>query len=286
MAQRTGPERLLGHFAKTTSARVTLALVAAALALGGCGGGSDEQSPAAAGASSKATAKSAASGAPAPDGESKASPDQKQGSGAAGGDGATAAADGAGSEGQGQGQSQKRGPRIAQPTGPTEQAPSAEEIANATVADITLQSPAIIAQGGSLGRLAPTYTCDGKDSWPAFQWGGVPPGTAELALFAMNLQPVDEAIFFDWALGAIDPDLSAIEAGELPKGAVVGTNSFGKSGYSLCPPSAAGETYMFALYALPQRLGLKRGFDPKAARKAALAISGNVGLLPAVYERG
>ena len=281
MAQRTGPERLLGHCAKTTSAGVALALVVAALALGGCGGGSDEQSPAAAGASSEATAKSAASGAPAPDGESKASPDQKQGSGAAGGDGATAAADS-----QGQGQSQKHGPRVAQPTAPAEQAPTPEEIANATVADMSLRSPAIVAQGGSLGRLAPAYTCDGKDSWPAFQWGGVPPGTAELALFAMNLQPVGGAIFFDWALGGIDPDLSAIEAGELPKGAVVGTNSFGKAGYSLCPPSAAGETYMFALYALPQRLGLRRGFDPSAARKAALAISGNAGLLAAVYERG
>jgi hypothetical protein len=43
---------------------------------------------------------------------------------------------------------------------------------------------------------------------------------------------------------------------------------------------------MFALYALPRRLSLKRGFDAREARKEILATSGDVGLLPAVYERG
>jgi hypothetical protein len=171
------------------------------------------------------------------------------------------------------------------PKGPAEQAPTPEQVAHATVADMSLESPAIVASGGSPGRLAATYTCDGKDSWPALHWGGVPAGTAELALFAMNVQPVEEKLFVDWAVAGIDPSLASIEADRLPKGAVVGTNSFGNRGYSICPPGA-GEIYMFALYALPQSLSPQRGFDPRELRKEILAVSGNVGLLPTVYERG
>jgi phosphatidylethanolamine-binding protein (PEBP) family uncharacterized protein len=155
-------------------------------------------------------------------------------------------------------------------------------MAEATVADMTLQSPAIVSSGGEPGSLAPTYTCDGADSWPAFEWSGVPQGTAELALYAMNVQPVKEKLFVDWALAGIDPSLSGIEAGKLPKGVSVGTNGFGRRGYSLCP-EGRGEIYMFALYALPSRLGLRPGFDAREARAQILAVSGNVGLLPALY---
>jgi phosphatidylethanolamine-binding protein (PEBP) family uncharacterized protein len=150
---------------------------------------------------------------------------------------------------------------------------------------MSLSSPAIVASDGHLGRLSSAYTCDGEDSWPKLSWSGVPAGTVELALFAMNVQPVDGRIFFDWALAGLDPSRTGIEAGELPKGAVVGINGFGRAGYSLCP-IGAGETYMFAVYALPRSLALKRGFDPLIARQEVLDASGNVGLLPAVYERG
>jgi hypothetical protein len=113
----------------------------------------------------------------------------------------------------------------------------------------------------------------------------VPPNSAELVLFAMNIQPVEGEIFFDWAVAGIDPSFEGIESGELPSGAVVGRNSFGKSGYSICP-SESGEAYMFALYALPKRLQPKSGFDARALREEVLATSGDVGLLPAVYARG
>ena len=43
---------------------------------------------------------------------------------------------------------------------------------------------------------------------------------------------------------------------------------------------------MFAIYALPQALSRKQGFDARELRKEILDVSGNVGLLPAVYERG
>ena len=150
---------------------------------------------------------------------------------------------------------------------------------------MSLQSPAIVAAAGHPGSLAATYTCDGKNSWPKLQWAGVPDGTAELILYAMSVQPVDEQLFVDWAVAGLDPGLEGIEAGKLPKGAVEGTNGFGKRGYSLCP-AGAGEIYMFAIYALPQELSPPKGFDARELRHEILAVSGNVGLLPAVYARG
>jgi hypothetical protein len=143
----------------------------------------------------------------------------------------------------------------------------------------------MVASEGSLGRLSATYTCDGEGKWPKLSWSGVPPGTGELALFAMNLQPVEGKIFFDWAVAGLDPSVEGIEAGKLPAAAVVGTNGFGKRGYEVCP-GGAGETYMFALYALPRRLSPQKGFEPLAFREEVLAASGNVGFLPTVYERG
>ena len=79
----------------------------------------------------------------------------------------------------------------------------------------------------------------------------------------MGLQPVNEALFFNWAVAGLEPGLKGIDSGQLPKGAMVGNNGFGKNGYEVCPP-AGSETYIFALYALPRR-SRPRGFDPRDA---------------------
>jgi phosphatidylethanolamine-binding protein (PEBP) family uncharacterized protein len=291
VAQRTGAKRFLAPAAKTASAGILLALAVAVLALAGCGGGSAaDQTAASTSGASAADGSAGAAGGASPSGQTAdsgqagqagGSPSAQSAPGAPGSSGSAAAPGGGASAGQGQ----KHGPRIAAPKGPVEQAPSPKQVSEATVADMSLQSPAIVAAAGHLGRLDATYTCDGDNSWPKLTWGGVPAGTAELALFVMNVQPVGEQIFFDWALAGIDPGLGEIGAAKLPKGAVVGTNSAGKVGYSLCPPGP-GETYMLALYALPRSLSPKRGFDAPALRKEVLDASGNVGLLPAVYERG
>ena len=284
MAQRTGAERFLAPIAKTASVRVILALAVAAFLLGGCGGGSSESESASTTTSSSASSRAG----------SEASKDLAS---TAPGAGKTAAESGGekGEEGDptsqkaggspATGGGQKHGPSIAQPTKPREQAPTPDEVAHATIADVNLRSPAIVAAQGNLGHLAPTYTCDGKDIWPALEWEGVPDDAAELVLFVMNLQPVGGKIFFDWAVAGLDPSLSDLQAGSLPSGAVVGTNGFGKRGYEICP-SGAGEAYMFALYALPRSLSPKKGFDPAQLREEILAQAGNVGLLPAIYARG
>jgi hypothetical protein len=153
------------------------------------------------------------------------------------------------------------------------------------VASLTLRSPSSRSSGGGPQALLAEYTCDGKGTSPAFRWQGVPQGTAELVLFAMNVQPVGGQLFFDWAVAGLSPELEEIEAGKLPKGAVVGRNGFGKAGYEICP-EGSGETYIFTVFALPKKLSPSQGFEPLALRKAATEASGNVGLLALGYTRG
>jgi phosphatidylethanolamine-binding protein (PEBP) family uncharacterized protein len=258
---------------------LVVAVVTAGLA--GCGGGSEGSTESASTVSTAAVERSSDSGkgskgtstskATAPSEEDGISSDQ----GASTDVGTQGASSAAG----------KQGAQITPPKSPPEQAATPKEIAQATVASMALESPSLSSSTGGVAPLSSVYTCDGKDGWPAFAWQGVPEGTVELALFAMNVQPVEEKLFFDWAVAGIDPALSGIEASGLPHGAVVGRNSFGKRGYSICPPPGSPETYMFALYALPKRLSPQPGFDPSAFRQEVLAISGNAGLLPASYGR-
>jgi len=171
------------------------------------------------------------------------------------------------------------------PKGEPEQGITPQQKREATVASMRLESPSVPPSSGGPQALPAQYTCDGKGTSPALRWQGVPEGTAELALFAMNLQPVQGKLFFNWAVAGISPALEEIKAGQLPKGAVAGRNSFGKVGYELCP-EGSGETYMFALFAIPKKLSPSRGFDPLALRKEVTDSSGNAGLLALSYARG
>jgi phosphatidylethanolamine-binding protein (PEBP) family uncharacterized protein len=278
VAQRTGAISFLAPAAKTASARYALALAVAVFLLAGCGGSSDPEGGSGGEGSATGTAAAVAS-APSEDTSSSAATEAKAK------DKAKSESSSPSSAGQGspQGEGAKHGPRIAAPKGPTEQAPSPAQVASATVADISLQSPAIAPSGEGPGQLPATYTCDGKNSWPELRWQGVPAGSAELILYAMSVQPVEGQLFVDWAVAGLDPGLERIEAGKLPKGAIVGTNGFGKKGYEICPPGA--EIYMFAVYALPQALSPQAGFDARELRHRILDVSGNVGLLPAIYAR-
>jgi phosphatidylethanolamine-binding protein (PEBP) family uncharacterized protein len=179
----------------------------------------------------------------------------------------------------------KQGAAITPSKGFREPEPSPRERAEATVVSMTLSSPALRPGPESVFPLPIDYTCDGEDTWPTLQWSGAPAETAELVLFALNIEPVNEALFFDWAVAGLDPGLEDIKSGALPSGVVPGKNSFGKNGYSVCP-SKSPETVIFALYALPKALRPGKGFNPAALRKEVLDISGNAGLLATSYGKG
>jgi phosphatidylethanolamine-binding protein (PEBP) family uncharacterized protein len=272
--------------AVTASARISLALALAALALAGCGGGSS-------GDSSSASSSSTASGA-------ASTPSPQSDASAAGSGGTSGGADSrtpsakdvtgggsspAGSGGQQSPSGAKQGSSVPQPVGAPEPGITPEQRREATVASITLQSPSSQASGGGPPALSAEYTCDGKNTSPALSWQGVPEGTAELVLFTMNTQPVAGKLFFDWAVAGLSPDLEEIAAGKLPKGAVVGRNSFGKNGYEICPEGSA-ESYVFLLFALPKKLSPDQGFEPLALRKSVSEISSNAGLMALSYTRG
>ncbi|HEX4464545.1 MAG TPA: YbhB/YbcL family Raf kinase inhibitor-like protein [Solirubrobacterales bacterium] len=177
------------------------------------------------------------------------------------------------------------GAHVHVPEGTPEPGITPQQRQEATVASMLLESPAATASSAGPPALPAAYTCDGKGSPPPLRWRGVPQGTAELVLLAMNVQPIEGKLFFDWAVAGLSPDLTEIQEGKLPKGSIVGLNSFGQTGYRVCPATGA-ETYMFAVYALPKKLSATPGFDPTTMRKEVLNASGNVGLLALGYARG
>jgi phosphatidylethanolamine-binding protein (PEBP) family uncharacterized protein len=169
----------------------------------------------------------------------------------------------------------KKHPPLALPTGEPEHGPTEAQRAKIPTADLK------VALGG--GKLTAANTCDGENSSPAIEWGGIPSGTAELALFVMNVHPVDGKLYFDWAVAGIDPSATGLKAGALPEDAVIGRNGEGQDKYSLCPPDSGKEVYVFALYALPRSLAPKQGFEPFALRSEAMHTAESVGLYAAEY---
>jgi len=229
-------------------------VLAAVLVLTGCGGGNDSSDTAASGTSASSEA----------EGDSA-----KQGKGAD-------------EEGKQSKSDAKQGSNAPQSEGEPEPGITPQQRKKATTASVTLESPAF--KSGT--ALPAKYTCDGGNVSPPLKWSGLPPEAAELVLFVLNFQPVDEALFFDWAVAGIDPATEGIEEGKLPPGAVVGKNSFGKRGYSLCPPEAGkSETYAFLLFAIPEALEPEAGFDSLTLREEVLAQHGNAGIITGTYQR-
>jgi phosphatidylethanolamine-binding protein (PEBP) family uncharacterized protein len=179
------------------------------------------------------------------------------------------------------GSNKKKHPPLELPTGKPEEGPTKAQQARVPTADINLSVAGDGSEGG-IGSLPAAYTCDGKDISPPISWQNVPIGTAELAIFALNLLPVGGKLHVDWAVAGIDPSMDGLKAGELPAGAVVGGNGAGGNGYSICT-AGAPETYVFALYALPKSLAPKSGFDPLSLRKEATRMSDSVGLYTVSY---
>jgi hypothetical protein len=127
------------------------------------------------------------------------------------------------------------------------------------------------------------YTCNGADVSLPVSWSAVPPGTAELAVFVLNLQPVNGRLFFDWALSGLSPASHGISAGMLPTGAVVGRNSFGDARYSICPAKRTRPQYVFVkVAALPKPLGARPSFDTETlyreAERSAIVVGANGGI--------
>lgn len=106
------------------------------------------------------------------------------------------------------------------------------------------------------GEMIPKkYTCDGEGISPPLAISGIPPETKSLALIADD-PDAPSGTFTHWVVWDIDPKTAEIAEGDIPAGAVSGTNSGGRIGYyPPCPPSGT-HRYIFTVYVLDMNLNL------------------------------
>jgi phosphatidylethanolamine-binding protein (PEBP) family uncharacterized protein len=164
-----------------------------------------------------------------------------------------------------------------------------------TVAKTKKQAVIPFRSSAVVGKVLPAkYTCDGKDISPPLEWGAVPAGTKEVALFVLGLTPTPSggsAIAINWAVAGVDASLHRLAAGYLPKGTNVGVNDDGSHRYRVCPIRGARKTYEFAVYAVPAGApkleGAFKGLQlfGELASSTSQSISPAAGLFAATYER-
>ncbi len=136
-------------------------------------------------------------------------------------------------------------------------------------------------------KIPARYTCDGAGVSPPLRWGAIPHGTAELALFVLDLksEPTVRPVV-DWAVAGLHPTLKGIPAGKLPPGSIVGRNSLGQSRYTICPAKSEGQQrYAVALLAMPHSVSATPGFNASAFFKKALHTAEYSGLAGFAYQR-
>jgi phosphatidylethanolamine-binding protein (PEBP) family uncharacterized protein len=136
-------------------------------------------------------------------------------------------------------------------------------------------------------KIPVRYTCDGAGVSPPLQWGTIPRGTVELALFVLDLksEPTVKPLVY-WAVAGLQPTLTGISAGQLPPGAIVGRNRLGQSRYTICPAKSEGlQRYAVALLTMPRSTSVKPGFDATAFFKKALHTAEYSGLTGFAYQR-
>ncbi len=164
--------------------------------------------------------------------------------------------------------------------GSTSTGSGSEPTAPSTTIEVTI--PGLLKEDFIPAR----HTCDGANASLPVQWSKIPAGTAELAMFLLNLKPVKGKPFFDWAVAGLSPTSHGVPAGSLPRGATVGRNSFGNVGYSICPPKGTVEEhFILRLIAMPHAIVPAPGFNPETLYRETEQSTKVVGLAGGVYTR-
>lgn len=111
------------------------------------------------------------------------------------------------------------------------------------------------------------HSYHGANLSPPLAIAGVPEGTASLALICDD-PDAPRGTWVHWVAWNLDPKTTQIAKGKLPAGAVLGNNSWGKPEWGGPAPPSGTHHYVFKLYALKEKLTLKRGSDAKALEAA------------------
>ena len=116
------------------------------------------------------------------------------------------------------------------------------------------------------GAIPKQYTCDGANISPPLEWKNVPAKAAALVLIVIDNSSTGSASGIRWFVGDINPSSKGAAAGRAPEGAIVGSDTQGKSGYGgICPAPGKTSTIEFQLYALSEKISLSPGFTPSVA---------------------
>jgi hypothetical protein len=135
-------------------------------------------------------------------------------------------------------------------------------------------------------KLSPRNTCAGANVPPSLTWSAVPSGTVELVVLVIGAKNLPHGkIFSSWAVANLSPKLSSLTGSSLPAGAIVGRNTPGQLGYSVCPKKGQLEEYFFRVFALRKRQNLKPGFSASALAEKLLNTSVAEGFLAFEYRR-
>ena len=135
------------------------------------------------------------------------------------------------------------------------------------------------------GNIPPKYTCDGENASPPLEISDVPAEAQSLALVLHDPDaPLAEG-FTHWVVWNIDPAVKDIPENSSPDGAIQGTTSSGRTGYTgPCPPSGTHH-YEFRLYALDTKFDLDSSAKKDDLEKAMEGHTVEQTLLTGLYQR-
>lgn len=116
----------------------------------------------------------------------------------------------------------------------------------------TLASPELKAkQPIKAEQYADAFGCTGANTSPALEWKNAPAGTKSFAVTYYDKDAPTGSGFWHWVVYNIPADVTRIEAGKVPAGAVEGNTDVGKPGYlGSCPPVGRKHTYVYTVHAL------------------------------------
>lgn len=130
------------------------------------------------------------------------------------------------------------------------------------------------------------YSAYGQSISPPLAWKGAPGGAKSVALIVEDPDAPLPTPFTHWLVWNIAPTAQGVAQGSAPAGAEQGALLTGKVGYmGPRPPAGPAHHYHFEVFALDQKLDLKRGADRSAliaAMKGHVLASGE---LVAVYRK-
>ncbi len=148
---------------------------------------------------------------------------------------------------------------------------------------IAVATTALFAAGGAKmkitssafqegGEIPSKFSRDGGNVNPPLRFEGTPTNAKSLVLIVDDPDaPV--GLFTHWLVWNIDPKITEIPEGGVPKGAAQGTNDYPNLGYGGPQPPSGTHRYYFKIFALDQTLDLRSGAKRPELDKA---MSGHV----------